>query len=85
MELENSPLLEHLQPIRGKLIWQQDGAPPHYGLIVKDFLNATFDEWIGRRGHVEWPPCSPDLTPMDFSVWGILKNAVYSVDVYKRQ
>ena len=61
-------------------------------------LNATFDEWIGRRGRVEWPPHSPDLTPMDFSVWDILKNAVYSVkihdvepvsythlDVYKRQ
>ena len=21
-----------------------------------------------------WPPCSPDLNPIDFSIWGILQN-----------
>ena len=35
------------------MIWQQDGAPPHYGQIVRDFLDDTFVEWIGRRGTVE--------------------------------
>ena len=28
-------------------------------------------------GCVEWPPRSPDLTPCDFSLWGIIKNCVY--------
>uniref|UniRef100_A0A1B6L4Y9 DUF4817 domain-containing protein n=1 Tax=Graphocephala atropunctata TaxID=36148 RepID=A0A1B6L4Y9_9HEMI len=81
LELENSPLYEHLQPAKEQFIWQQDGAPPHYGLIVRDFLNENFNEWIGRRGTIEWPPRSPDITPMDFSVWGILKNEVYSVKI----
>ncbi|CAF3664629.1 unnamed protein product [Rotaria sordida] len=35
------------------MIWQQDGAPPHYGQIVRDYLDDTFLQWIGRRGTVE--------------------------------
>ena len=32
-------------------MFQQDGAPPHWGLIVRDFLNETFpNRWIGRNG-----------------------------------
>jgi hypothetical protein len=26
---------------------------------------------------VEWPPRSPDLTPMDFVLWGFVKDNVY--------
>jgi hypothetical protein len=48
---------------------------------VRNFLNNTFGEWIGRRRTVEWPPRSPDLTPMDFTVWGIMKDRVYSVKI----
>lgn len=60
-------------------IWlQQDGAPPHFGLNVRQFLNDTFhNRWIGRRGPIEWPPRSPDLTLLDFFLWGYLKNKVY--------
>ena len=60
------------------MIWQQDGAPPHYGQIVRDYLDETFVQWIGRRGTTEWPPRSPDLTPCDFSLWGIVKDRVYA-------
>jgi hypothetical protein len=60
------------------MIWQQDGALPHYGQIVPDFLDDTFSHRIGRRGTTEWPPRSPDLTPCDFSLWGIIKDRVYS-------
>lgn len=50
-----------------ELIFQQDGAPPHYAANVRTFLDETFpNRWIGRRGPIEWPPRSPDLTPMDF-------------------
>lgn len=24
-----------------------------------------------------WPPRSPDLTPLDFNVWGYVKDSVY--------
>ena len=60
-------------------VWfQQDGAPPHFGLQVRNFLNDTFTErWIGRREAIEWPPRSPDLTALDFFFWGYLKDRVY--------
>jgi hypothetical protein len=34
-------------------------------------------QWIGRRGAVEFSPRSPDLTPLDFYLWGTLKDVVY--------
>ena len=33
---------------------------------------------IGRRGGVEYPPRSLDLTPLDFFLWGHIKNNVYA-------
>ena len=30
----------------------------------------------GRGGPLEWPARSPDLTPMDFWLWGYLKEKV---------
>jgi hypothetical protein len=60
-------------------IWlQQDGAPPHFGINVRQFLDNTFPyRWIGRRGAVEWPARSPDLSPLDFFLWGHLKSKIY--------
>lgn len=26
---------------------------------------------------IQWPPRSPDLTPLDFYFWGYIKNEVY--------
>nr|CAI5833004.1 unnamed protein product [Callosobruchus analis] len=34
-------------------------------------------QWIGRRGPIEFPPRSPDLTPLDFFLWGTVKDEVY--------
>ncbi|XP_023312530.1 uncharacterized protein LOC111692677 [Anoplophora glabripennis] len=60
-------------------IWyQQDGATPHFAVIVRDYLNQIFaNRWIGPRGTIEWPPRSPDLTPLDYFLWGYLKSKVY--------
>nr|XP_018913457.1 PREDICTED: uncharacterized protein LOC109041542 [Bemisia tabaci] len=58
--------------------FQQDGAPAHFSLAVRNYLNAEFPgRWIGRRGAIEWPPRSPDLTPLDYFLWGHLKSKVY--------
>jgi hypothetical protein len=71
------PQLENLDNI-DELWFQQDGAPPHYATLVRDWLDENFeDRWIGRRGAIEWPPRSPDLTPLDFYLWGALKGTVY--------
>lgn len=62
-----------------QLYFQQDGAPPHYVLPVREWLNDVFpNRWIGRRGPIEWPPRSPDMTPLDFFLWGHLKSVVYT-------
>lgn len=60
-------------------IWyQQDGAPAHNSTLVKNFLDNQFpNQWIGNRGVVLWPARSPDLTPMDYYLWGHLKNKIY--------
>jgi len=34
-------------------------------------------QWTGRRGAAEFPPRSPDLTPLDFYLWGTFKDVVY--------
>ena len=62
-----------------EVFFQQDGAPPHYYVRVRQYLDQTFPaRWIGRRGPIEWPARSPDLTPLDFFFWGHLKTKVYT-------
>ena len=57
----------------------QDGAPPHFAISVRNWLDEHFPgKWIGRRGPIDWPARSPDLTPLDFYVWGHLKQLVYA-------
>jgi hypothetical protein len=46
--------------------------------VVREYLDNTFSHWIGRRGTIEWPSGSPDLTPCDFSLWGIIKDRVHT-------
>lgn len=76
LELYVEPQLRPFQPW---IVFQQDGAPPHWGLVVRDFLNDNFpDRWIGRDGPTPWPPRSPDITPLDFFLWGYIKDFVYS-------
>jgi len=46
---------------------------------VRNFLNTEFfNRWIGRRGQTEWPPHSPDLSPLDYFLWDYLKSKVYA-------
>ena len=61
------------------VIFQQDGAPPHFAIPVRQYLNQKLgNRWIGRGGPVAWPPRSPDLTPCDFFLWGYIKDRVFS-------
>lgn len=68
--------------IRQQMWYQHDGAPAHFSLAVREHLHQTFGErWIGRGGPTSWPPRSPDLTPVDFFLWGHMKNLVYETPV----
>ena len=60
------------------MYFMQDGAPAHFSRQVRNYLDAQYPErWIGRGGPLLWPARSPDLNPMDFSIWGYLKSIVY--------
>ncbi|KAG8260294.1 hypothetical protein J6590_100220, partial [Homalodisca vitripennis] len=39
------------------------------------------DRWIGGGGPVSWPPWLPDLTPIDFYLWGHMKQLVYTTPI----
>ena len=70
---ENVPL-----QVRQRLWFQHDGAPTHFVLDVREYLHNVFpNRWIGRCGAVQWPPLSPDLTPMDLFILGEMKCLVY--------
>ena len=65
------------------LLLMQDGAPPHWAQRVRDWLNHKLPHrWIGRGGpqdsNMPWPARSPDITPMDYFVWGFIKSKVYT-------
>lgn len=62
--------------------FMQDGAPAHFAIVVRQYLDRQFqDKWIGRGGPVPWPARSPDLNPLDFYLWGHLKSVVYETEV----
>lgn len=72
--------------VRRHLFYQHDGAPAHYQVRVREYLNNHFgDRWIGRGGPVPWPARSPDLTPLDFYLWGELKRLVYATEYSDRE
>ena len=67
-----------LRTRRRHMLFQLDGAPPHWGLQVRAFLNDTFLEcWIGRSGPAAWLPRSPDINSLDFFLWGYVKIEVF--------
>src|SRR5258705_3354060 len=68
--------------VRQRMWFLHDGAPAHFSRAVRDFLDAAFPHrWIGRGGPIAWPPRSPDLTPLDFFLWGHVKSLVYATAV----
>lgn len=64
--------------IRQSHFFQHDGCPAHSTQMITDWLNNQFGErWFGRMSVTSWPARSPDLTIMDFFVWGRVKQIVY--------
>ncbi|GFX00260.1 transposable element tc3 transposase [Trichonephila clavipes] len=61
-----------------RIIFLQDGIPPHITRCVKDVLKHHFTEerMISRQIRHLWPPRSPDLNTCDFWLWGHLKQLV---------
>lgn len=65
--------LGHTMFKNDNFLFQQDGAPAHTAKSTQEWLRNEIPQFLSKE---EWPPSSPDLNPMDFSVWSILeKNA----------
>ncbi len=64
-----------------RIIFQQDDAPCHFARDVRKFLDDHLKDWISHAGKFLWPLRSPDLTPCDFSMRGLLKDTVYKTKI----
>jgi hypothetical protein len=60
-------LYAQIADLQPNIIFQQAGAPP------------TLGSGCGRP--IRWSPHSPDLTPLDFFLWGYVKDRVFMTPV----
>ena len=78
--LENHvfPQLRRLRKTN-QVVFQHDGAPPHFARVTTDFLKSILPEnrIIAREFPRRWPPRSPDISPLDYYFWGVVKSRVY--------
>ena len=76
----NDFFIPELQRLQLTNMWmQQDGATSHTARISMATFRRQFPgRLISRFGDVHWPSRSPYLTPLDFFLWGFLKNRVYA-------
>jgi hypothetical protein len=64
--------------VLNRIVFHQDGATPHNARIHVAFLNDNFGaRWMGTYGPIRWPARSPDLNPLDFFLWGYIRDNVY--------
>ena len=64
------------------MVFQQDGASAYTAIITRSYLNEQFpNRWIGKDGNRPWAARSPDLTPLDFFVWGHIKSIIYATRI----
>ena len=70
-------LLHQVEAIEN--VWfQQDGDPAHTAILTRELLTSVFEtRIISREFQHEWLPRSPDLTPCDYYLWGVVKEIVY--------
>lgn len=66
------PWLQKTYP-NGNYVFQQDGAPAHTARSTQRFLEENMASYWPPT---VWPPYSPDLNPLDYSIWGVLQTKV---------
>jgi hypothetical protein len=64
-------LLPEAQTLNGDeyYCFQQDGAPSHTANIIQRWCEENLTDIIPKD---EWPPSSPDLNSLNFSIWGYI-------------
>ena len=56
-----------------KWIFQQDGANPQRDHLTQEWCRNNFPSLIDKD---HWPPNSPDLNPLDDSIWNESINVI---------
>lgn len=74
-----SQIILKIKEIAGKNFnetwFQEYCATPHWVLAVSNRLNEVFgNRWIGRDSLTVWPARSPDLTPLDFFFFFLMRT-----------
>ena len=73
----------------GNIWFQRDDAMCHTAEATLNVLHPVFeDSFISHRADVVWPPRSWDLTPLDYYLWGAVRDKFYAdkqetIDVLK--
>ena len=63
----------------GNIWFQQESATCHTAEGTLDVLRSVFEERIiSRRADAVWPSRSCDLTPLDYYLWGAVKDKCYA-------
>ena len=60
---------------RDDWIFVQDSAPSHRSNLVQDFLEKPLKRRFFKG--IEQPPSSPDVNPLDYFFWDLVKTKVY--------
>jgi len=55
-------------------IFQQHSAAAHRARETIELLSRDTLDFIGPE---MWPPNSPDLNPVDYSIWSVMEQRVY--------
>jgi transposase len=74
---EISQRLADLQ-LEDEIYYQHDGCPAHNDRFATEWLHNAFPgKVIGTYEDLAWPARSPDLSCLDFFLWGHIKTKIY--------
>ena len=73
-------LAQKVTPNQLSMTWfMQDGALPHAAGDTITFFWQLFRNCLVALGTAhDWAPHSPDLTPLDYQLWGAAKGSLYA-------
>ncbi|GBM18906.1 hypothetical protein AVEN_137275-1 [Araneus ventricosus] len=60
-------------------MFQQDGAPPYWGSLVRDFLDKTFPDWKGWTNGLA--SALSRYYTLIFFFWGYIKDRVFATPI----
>lgn len=71
LSAEVKPWVEANYP-EGNYVFQQDGAPAHTAKKTQKWLDENLADYWRKE---MWPPQSPDLSPLDYSIWATVEES----------